>query len=144
MQGLDDSLRRYGRRISQSYERKLTMTTAASGEKVLLGRPSGASSSPHCHTCQPCCYHYHLKHKPCLARNASIGPSAGPKLPQLPLSLSELGFLDFEFEIALDCLPRNVILSESERHMILQQRQQKLQESQCQNSKRKPNFSHSK
>jgi hypothetical protein len=33
-QGLDDSLRRYSRRISQSYEYRLTMTVVVSGENV--------------------------------------------------------------------------------------------------------------
>src|SRR5947209_1168348 len=81
-----------------------------SGESVLLGRPSGASSSPHRHAYHPCCYRCHLKHKLCLAPNASIGSSVGPKLPWLQLSLSQLGFSDFEFEIALNSAPRKVIL----------------------------------
>jgi hypothetical protein len=141
---LDESPRRYGHDISQAHhDRKATLSSAVSSENIPPGRPSLAASSHHHHRRHPSCYHCHLEHDQHAARNGSISTFAGPKLPRLQLSTSGLGFSDSEFEIAPDSPPRKVMLSESERHMILQQREQKLQRQQSRKSRRKPSLSHS-
>ena len=132
---LDDSPRRYRYATGQGHERKVTVSTAMSGHSVPPGRPSGVDSSHHHHTRQPSCYHCHSEQDRCVATKASISSFAGPRLPRLQLSTSGLGFSDSEFEIAPNTPPRKVMLSESERQMILQQREEKLQRQQSRKSK---------
>ena len=139
---LDDSPRRYRYATGQSHERTVTVSNDMPGHSVLPGRPSGIGSSHHHHTRHPSCYHCHFEQGRCVDKKASIASLAGPKLPRLQLSTSGLGFSDSEFEIAPNSPPRKVMLSESERHMILQQREEKLQRQQSQKSKYQPASGH--
>ena len=58
-------------------------------------------------------------------KSSSSNP-AGPKIPRLQLSTSGLGFSETEFGMGSDSPPRKVMLSESERKMIHQQRELRL------------------
>lgn len=109
-----------------------TLGGVLSGDDVLQVRPSEAASSHHHHKCHPSCQHCHLQHDQLIPRNGPISTSVGPKLPQLQLSTSGLGFSDTEFEIAPDSPPRKVMLIE-----------QKLQRQQSWKNRRKPSLNHS-
>jgi hypothetical protein len=139
---LDDSPRRYGPAIGQGHDRKATLDSAISGDNILSERPSEGASSHHHHKRHPSCYHCHLEYSQLTGRNGSISTSTGPKLPRLHLSTSGLGFSDSEFEKASYSPPRKVMLSESERQMILQHRELKLQRQRSPKSRRKMSFSH--
>lgn len=140
---LDDSPRRYGRGMGHGHDGKETLGSVFQGDETLPVRPKEAPSSHHHHKRHPDCYHCHLQHDQLTTRNGSISTSVGPKLPRLQLSTSGLGFSDTEFEIAPDPPPRKVMLSESERQIILQHREQKLQRQQSGKNRRKPSLNHS-
>ena len=127
---VDDSPRRFARASTHGHRHKTTTSTAISGENHRPGRLSMAPSTHHHPTRHNNCYHCHLQdadHPSHSRRKSSISSLPGPKLPRLQLSTSGLGFSDSEFEIAPDSPPRKVMLSESERKLILQERELKLQ-----------------
>lgn len=127
---LDHSPRRFAGTSTQGHRHKITMSTAFTGENHPPDRHSMAASSHHHHTRHNSCYHCHLQeadHPHHHRHKSSISSLPGPKLPRLQLSTSGLGFSDSEFEIAPDSPPRKVMLSESERKLILQDRELRLQ-----------------
>lgn len=126
---LDDSPRRFARASTQGHRHQATMSNTLSAENDPHGRLSMAASSHGHHTRHNSCYHCHLEdaeHMHHSRRKASMSSLPGPKL-RLQLSTSGLGFSDSEFEMAPDSPPKKVMLSESERKLILQQRELKLQ-----------------
>jgi Arrestin (or S-antigen), C-terminal domain len=134
---LDASPRRFARASTQGHRHKMTMSAAFSAENHTPGRLSTAASSHHHHTRHNSCYHCHLQEADTAhhgRRKSSMSSLPGPKLPRLQLSTSGLGFSDSEFEIGSDSPPRKVMLSESERKFILQQREIKLQRQLSQNN----------
>ena len=136
-QELDDSPRRYARASIANHARKGTMSTAISGNQN-RGRPSASGLSHHHHTRHDSCYHCHLAHDSHSRRRSSTSTlQPGPKLPRLQVSTSGLGFSDTEFELA-NSPPKKVMLSEEEREMILQHREQKLQRENSRRIRRKP------
>lgn len=127
---LDDSPRRFARASTHDHRHKTMAYTTFSGENDPPGRVSMAASSHHHRTHHNSCYHCHLQDadRPQHSRHqSSLSSLPGPKLPRLQLSTSGLGFSDSEFEIAPDSPPKKVMLSESERQLILQKRELKLQ-----------------
>lgn len=129
---LDASPRRFARASNPGQGHGASRTTAFSAENNPTGRPGPRPSFHHHHQKRhDSCYHCHLqavdRPQHHFRRKSSMSSLPGPKLPRLQLSTSALGFSDSEFEIAPDSPPRKVMLSESERKLILQQRELRLQ-----------------
>ncbi|KAL9619461.1 MAG: hypothetical protein Q9160_005898 [Pyrenula sp. 1 TL-2023] len=66
--------------------------------------------------------HRHRRNK----SSGSLMAAAHPKIPRLQLSTSGLGFTESEFSFEKESPPRKVMLSESERHTLHQQREIRL------------------
>lgn len=127
---LDCSPRRFARACSHGHREKRAKSMARSEENHPASRVCAAPSSHHHHIRQDSCYHCHLQdmnHRQHFRHKGSMSSLPGPKLPRLQLSTSGLGFSDSEFEMANDSPPRKVMLSESERKLIQQQRELRLQ-----------------
>lgn len=136
---LETSPRRYHRQFIQHHNRKTATSIATSSgklENLVPRRPSvSASSHHHHHSRHPSCYHCQLLSGDLGRKSSSATVGHGPILPRLQLSTSGLGFSDSEFEIGPDFPPRKVMLSESERKMINQQRELRLQREVSQKSR---------
>lgn len=137
---LEASPRRFGHNLFLQHHSRKTATSIATSLgnfENLAPRRAGASASPHHHhhTRHPSCYHCHLLHTDLGRKSSSATVPKGPTLPRLQLSTSGLGFSDSEFEIGPDSPPRKVMLSETERKMINQQRELQLQREASQKSR---------
>lgn len=87
--------------------------------------PHPSNHAPPCHnhsTHSSSSIHSHRQHK----SSGSPIPGAHPKIPRLQLSTSGLGFTESEFSFEKESPPRKVMLSESERHSLHQQREVRL------------------
>lgn len=137
---LEKSTRKYGYNTSMhQHNCKIPTSTASSFgniENLAPRRPSiSALSHNHHHVRHPSCYHYHLQHADLGRKSSSATVPPGPTLPRLQLSTSGLGFSDSEFDIGPDSPLRKVMLSESERKMMNQQRDLQLQREASQKSR---------
>jgi hypothetical protein len=137
---LDDSPRRYARSHCDLHGNRASSSTAASGENLAAGRRSLAPSLQQHHAGHGVYCKCKAVHRHHARRRSSVKSSTGPKLPRLQLSTSALGFSDSEFEIGPDSPPRKVMLSQSEREMILQQRELKLHREHSKRSRRRPSI----
>jgi Arrestin (or S-antigen), C-terminal domain len=136
---LENSPRKYGQNSFLHHSSRKTATSIANPfdnlENMVPRRPSVSASSHHHHVRHPSCYHCQLLGAELGRKSSSATVPAGPTLPRLQLSTSGLGFSDSEFEISPDSPPRKVMLSESERKMINQQRELQLQRQASQKSR---------
>lgn len=133
---LENSPRKYAENAYLHHHSRKTATSIVTNfENALPQRSSLSPSSHHHHTRHPSCYHCQLLCAELGRKSSSATVPPGPVLPRLQLSTSGLGFSDTEFGIAPDSPPRKVMLSESERKMINQQRELELQRQTSQKSR---------
>ena len=125
---VQNSPRRSSRNVSGSQKPKPKPHIAPLDGEHKTGRPSDIPMSHrYHHTRHPTCYHCNLNANDHGEAKTTSTPVPGPKLPRLQLATSDLGFSESEFEVPPDTPPRKVMLSESERRMIQQQRELRLQ-----------------
>jgi hypothetical protein len=136
---LEISPRKYHKQFMQHHNRKTASSIGTSFGKLenLVPRKPNISGSSHIHhhSRHPSCYQCHLLSSDLGRKSSSAIVGPGPILPRLQLSTSGLGFSDSEFEIGPDSPPRKVMLSESERKMINQQKELQLQREASQRSR---------
>lgn len=128
---LDKSPRRFARKSLPIERRRTTMFSRDPGENEPDNRTgtAGSSGQHHLHSQRTHidrCYQCHLRDSDCLQHSPSkfsLSSLRGRRLPRLQLSTSGLGFSDSEFDIGPDSPPKKVMLSESERKLILEHRE---------------------
>ena len=140
---VDESPRRIALRRSQSSAHLRNQSNSTQGTRPEASRDRNHGSQPtplnvhnnllsshqHDHIDDPSCYHCQVlsaeleHHK---RQQSNISDNGGPKLPRLQLSTSGLGFSESEFEVPSDSPLRKVMLSDSDRKMIHQERELRL------------------